>query len=265
VCDLSGIRQQGSRTPIAKPGVTMTLEDPFVRVLLAFVTSMSRSYDLTDMCYELCERTTEVLGVTGAGVAVADGGGRLSFVTATNERIVQIELVQEQNQEGPCVTAFEHQRVVVLEDIQSVEQWPYYKAAANQLHLRSVMGFPLSFDKKRLGAFNVYHHDPRKWTDEEIRIASSMAEMATAYLTRATELQQVREVNDQLQKALDSRVIIEQAKGLLAGERGVDVDKAFEILRAHARNNSILLKDVATAVVRMGLRIPDKSVPDSPA
>ena len=162
------------------------------------------------------------------------------------------------------MTAFRSQRPVIIEDIQSVEQWPSYKAAADQLHLRAVMGFPLSFDSKRLGALNIYHQEPRSWTDDEIKTSTILAEMATAYLVRASELQQVRQVNQQLQNALESRIVIEQAKGLLAGERGVDLDKAFEILRSHARHNSILLKDVATAVVKMGLRIPDRSPPDSP-
>ena len=242
----------------------MPLEDPFVRVLLSFVSAMSRTYDLTDMYYELCEKATEVLGVTGAGVAVADESGKLRFVTGTSDQIVQMEKVQEENQEGPCMTAFQQQRPVMIEDIQEVEQWLGYKAAARQLHVRSVMGFPLSFDSKRLGALNIYHQEPRSWTEKDVRICSALAEMATAYLVRASELQQVRQVNQQLQNALESRIVIEQAKGLLAGERGVDLDKAFEILRAHARHNSILLKDVATAVVKMGLRIPDRSPPDSP-
>ena len=242
----------------------MPLEDPFVRVLLSFVSAMSRTYDLTDIYYELCDKATELLGVTGAGVALADESGNLRFLTATSEQIVQMEKVQEQNQEGPCVKAFQTQRPVMIEDIQELDQWLGYKATARQFHVRSVMGFPLTFDSKRLGALNIYHQAPRSWTPDEIRTASTLAEMATAYLMRARELQQVRQVNQQLQNALDSRIVIEQAKGLLAGERGVDIDKAFEILRAHARNNNLLLKDVATAVVKMGLRIPDRGSSDSP-
>lgn len=106
----------------------------------------------------------------------------------------------------------------------------------------------------RLGVLNLYHDHPHDWTDDELEVAELLAYMATAYVANAARLDQVRHTAEQLQEALDSRVIIEQAKGILAGERGITVDEAFAVLRSHARTNNVSLRAVANAVVNLRLR-----------
>jgi GAF domain-containing protein len=231
--------------------------DLFVQALRSFASTMAHSYDRTEMCYELCDRTAEVVAAAGAGVAVADEAGTLKFVTATSDRIVGMELTQEETQQGPCVEAFESQEPVAIDDLATVEKWPGYLAAAEASGLRAVVGFPLSLDSRRLGALNVYDETPRKWSEEDLATISVFADMATAYLVRVSELQEATRLSDQLQGALDSRVIIEQAKGMVANQLDVGVDQAFQILRRHARNNHLRLPELADAVVNMGLRLPE--------
>lgn len=237
----------------------MPEKSAFVDVLQSFVSSMAHSYDRVEMCYQLCDHTVDVLGVAGAGVAVIDQDQQLRFVTATNENIIAIEETQESEQQGPCVEAFRTQTIVSIEEIQALDRWPVYKSVAADLGLRSVLGVPLSTNTQHLGAFNVYHDEVRAWTSDELAIARVLSDMATAYLVRTSELSEARRVTEQLQGALDSRVVIEQAKGILAGAKGITVDEAFELLRAHARNNNLPLAELAGAVVNMGLQIPGPS------
>ena len=101
---------------------------------------------------------------------------------------------------------------------------------------------------------NIYEDEPRDWTPEDIAAASVLADMATSYIVHASELAKAQRINEQLQQALTSRIVIEQAKGIVAGERGLRVDDAFELLRKHSRRNNASLGSVADAVVRLGLR-----------
>jgi GAF domain-containing protein len=227
--------------------------DVLLQALKSFVVSMKTSYDINEISFELSTRVAEALGVSGAGVSVADASGWLRFVTGTDERIIEIEKAQEVDQKGPCVSAFEAQRPLAISDIQDVEDWPTYKTVADQLGLRAVVGYPIG---ERLGAINVYHEDHRVWSDSDLDTIGVFSDMATASLVRMTELLEARQLADQLQHALDSRVIIEQAKGVLARQYDISVDEAFDRLRRHSRVNNIKLVEICSAVVNMKLEIP---------
>jgi GAF domain-containing protein len=234
----------------------MANQDLLLQALKSFAVAMGGSYDINEMAYELSFRVAEALGVAGAGVSIADAGGELKFVTATDERIVKIEQAQEQAQEGPCVTAYLTQQPVAISDIQDVQDWAAYATTAEQLDLQAVVGYPMSYDSERLGALNIYHDQRRDWADEDLDIIGVFANMATAYLVRVTELAESRQLAKQLQEALDSRVVIEQAKGILAAEYQITVDEAFQRLRQHSQDNNLKLTEVCNAVVNMKLRFP---------
>jgi GAF domain-containing protein len=227
--------------------------DLLLQALKSFVASMKESYEINEMSYELSSRIAEALGVAGAGVSVADASGQLRFVTGTDERIIQIEQAQELAQEGPCVSAFESQRPIAIPDIQAVNDWPAYTTAADRLDLHAVVGYPLG---ESLGALNIYHDRHREWSEEDLDVIDVFSNMATAYLVRVTELLEAKQLADQLQHALDNRVIIEQAKGVLAREHNIPVDEAFDRLRRHSQKNNIKLVEVCDAVVNMKLEIP---------
>jgi GAF domain-containing protein len=234
----------------------MADQNLLLQALRAFAATMRQSYDITEMCYELSDQTVNVLGATGAGVSVLGDAGQLRFVTATDETIVAMELVQETTQTGPCVLAFSSQQPVAVSDIAERDEWPAYSAQAAEMDLNAVVGFPLAHNGTAVGALNVYNHEVREWTEEDLDVIAVFADMATAYLVRTAELSEARELAGQLQEALDTRVIIEQAKGILAGEQNISVDAAFERLRNQSRRTNVRLSEVCRAVVEMGLRIP---------
>jgi GAF domain-containing protein len=231
--------------------------DLLLQALRNFASAMGMSYDIIEMSYQLGDRVTEALEVVGVGVSVADRDGNLKFVTASNEQIVALGEFQEKNQVGPCVAAFANQEPVIVEDIEEADYWPGYKEIATELGLRAAVGYPLSYNGARLGALNVYAAEPRKWKDDDIDVLGVFADMATAYLVRTAELAESRELANQLHGALDSRVLIEQAKGVLANEHGISVDEAFGRLRRHSQNRNMKLVEVCRQVVNDGLRIPE--------
>lgn len=109
-------------------------------------------------------------------------------------------------------------------------------------------------DSRALGALNLYADQPRQWSDDDLAAARVLADMATSYIVNASELERAQRTAEQLQEALDSRIVIEQAKGILAADGRLEMDQAYQVLRRHARNHSASLRSVAEAVVNLGLR-----------
>jgi GAF domain-containing protein len=176
-------------------------------------------------------------------------------VTAVNQAVIQLEELQEQFQEGPCVEAFRTGKVVAIEDIGAVTgRWETYRRRASDLGFAAVAAIPMTVDSEVLGAVNLYSHSQRLWTDDDVAAARVLADMATSYIINASELEQAQRTAEQLQEAFESRVSIEQAKGILAADGRVDMDQAFELLRRHARSHNASLRSVAEAVVNLGLR-----------
>jgi GAF domain-containing protein len=217
---------------------------------------MGGSYDVTEMCYGLSTTVTEILGAGGAGVSVTDRDGNLKFVTATSQPILEIEQVQEETQDGPCVAAFTTRQAVVVSDISARSEWTTYVETARRLGLSAVVGFPLAHGDASVGAMNIYSFQPREWSEDDLDILQVIADMATAYLSRTSELAETKQLADQLQRALNSRIVIEQAKGIVASQKGITVDEAFQLIRAHSRTTRSRLSDVASSVVK-GLRLPE--------
>ena len=245
--------------PSLQPEEQIGTTEPLTKALRSFVASMTRGYDLSEMCLQLCEHSVEVLGAHGAGVSVADEEGALRYVTATDASATHVERVQERFQDGPCKTAYKTQEVVVVQDIEEETAWPQYRVAAMEVGYSSVLGIPLRSGEHALGALNVYHLGTRAWDEGDLDMASVLADMATAYLSRASELEQAHKLTAQLQAALDSRVVIEQAKGMIASELQIDVDDAFELLRDHARSNGARLSDLAQDVIERKLTAAELS------
>ena len=236
----------------------MADQKSLLKSLKTFAHSMGGSYDISEMSYQLSDSIAEALPADGAGVSVASEDSRLLFITATDERIVEIEKVQEKTQDGPCVDAFRKNSPVGVSDVDTDPRWPEYSRAASNAGIRAVVGYPLAYDGRPIGSIDVYGLEPREWTDENLDVLGVFADMATAYLVRMSELTEARRLGEQLQSALDSRVLIEQAKGLLAGDLNIGVDRAFELLRAHARNHNMKLAELCDSIVNDGVRLPQQ-------
>lgn len=228
----------------------------YLRTLSEFTRTLVTSYDVETVFGELTSRVTALLQLAGTGVTLARKG-RLEFVTAAPAELVDLERAQMENQAGPCVVAYQSGRIEAIADIETCsERWPEYCAVAKQVGVRAVAGIPMQLEQQNVGAINLYDSGNRNWSDRDLAAATVMANMATAYLINASMFDKQKRLAEQLQRALDSRVVIEQAKGVLANEHGISVDEAFERIRRHARTHSATVHAVAEAVVQVGLR-PD--------
>lgn len=223
------------------------------QALIGFARTLAGGYDVSDVLHDLPDRVSSVLNIAGAGVSVRDGGA-IRFVTVDHEAIVALERVAEKHDQGPCVDATRTgQQVLVSRLADHAARWPDYAAKAAELGIVAVAAIPMR-NAARIGALDLFDTSEHDWSPEEVDIADVFADIATAYVLHASDLERDRRTIEQLQHALDSRVIIEQAKGILAGERKISIDQAFALLRKHANDRNATLRAVAEAVVHLGLR-----------
>lgn len=221
--------------------------------LSEFARTLVGRFAVSEVLHDLSRRVVGVLELDGAGVSLHDGT-RLRFVTALDERTAGLEQVQEREQLGPCVDAWRSGEVVAVQEVAHVRRWGAYRDAAVAAGVVAVAGLPMHRDGEPIGALDLYCGGRRPWDDDDIAAARLLADVATSYVVNASELDRQRRLAEQLQAALDSRVIIEQAKGMLAADRGIGVDDAFDRLRRQARNTNATLRAVADALVNHGLR-----------
>jgi GAF domain-containing protein len=227
----------------------------FLQTLSRFAGVLPARYDLEATLSELTESVTAVLGLSGSGVTMAEEG-RLRFVTAVSQASGELERNQEKWQAGPCRDAFDNGEVVRVTDVREESaRWPEFAETANRLNVAGVAGIPMRLADKIIGALNLYSPEPREWSDADIAVAGVLADVATSYVVNASKLRQQEQLSEQLQEALESRVVIEQAKGITAQQRTVTVDQAYQRMRRHARTNNASLRVVAEAIVAVGLQV----------
>lgn len=232
-------------------------EEMLTSVLSEFAHTLTGHYDVSEVLYRLAEHVVAILDVAGTGVSLTDLQGRLRPVTGINELTVRLEAAEERFQEGPCVDAFRDNIVVRVDNLDDeAASWPRWGIEARERGIHAVLGLPLRVRDVALGAVNIYSGQPRVWRDADVRVAQVLSDMAASYVANASELAESRRTTEQLKEALDSRIVIEQAKGVLATELKCTVDQAFLVLRDHSRSKGASLRSVAHAVVHLGLRPP---------
>jgi GAF domain-containing protein len=227
----------------------------FLQTLSRFAVVLPVRYDLEAALSELTESVTAVLGLCGSGVTMAEEG-HLRFVTAVSQASRELERNQEEQQAGPCREAYETGAVVRVTDVRKESaRWPEFSATATRLSVAGVAGIPMRLADQIIGALNLYSPEPREWSDVDIAVAGVLADVATSYVVNASKLRQQEQLSEQLQEALESRVVIEQAKGITAYKNAVTIDQAYQLMRRHARNNNASLRLVAEAIVAVGLQV----------
>ena len=217
-----------------------------------FAKALTSGYGIGDVLHNLTWEIGEVLNLTGAGVTLVHDGQQ-RFVTAAVDAIADIERAQEHWQKGPCIDAVASAAPVAVPDIaagDASKRWPDYTIAAKTAGIQAVAGIPMLAEEVAIGAVNLYDSQPRDWSAEDLRVASVFASIATGYLAHASAAQQQQRTSEQLQQALNTRLIIEQAKGVLATTRETTVDDAFDRLRKYAREHNARIHDVARGVVK---------------
>lgn len=226
----------------------MTDYSSLVDAFADYARTITGRYEIGDVLYRLTDQVVEILPVDGAGVSLGEGD-QLQFVTATDERVVHVEQRQISAGQGPCHDAFTTGQQVVATDLREEHRWPDYVPLALEQGCQAVAGIPMLAADQRIGALNLYSHAPRAWNDDALDIAQILADMASGYIVNARVLSEAARTTQQLQHALESRIIVEQAKGILAERHGVDPATAFDFLRKHARAENTKVHDIARAIV----------------
>jgi transcriptional regulator with GAF, ATPase, and Fis domain len=222
------------------------LSDTFVEL----ADTMVADFDVIDFLHLLTSRSVALLEVSAAGVMLVDPRGELRVAAASTEAAGLIELFQIQNDQGPCLECFRTGRPITVADLTGPGQrWPRFAAAATQAGFRAVEALPMRLRDQVIGALNLFGAEPGTLSPAALRIGQALADVATIGLLQERNVRRNETVAEQLQAALNSRVVIEQAKGKLAERLGLDMDRAFALLRDYARNSNQRLTDVARRFV----------------
>src|SRR5512132_3666065 len=207
-------------------------------------------FDVVDFLHRVTVRCAGVLGVSAAGVLLTDQRGALRVVAASTEQTRLLELLQSQTDQGPCPECFHAGRPVAVADLSSAaSRWPRFVAQARRSGFASVHALPMRLHSTVIGALNLFGNRPGPLADDTIRLGQAMADVATIGLLQARAIRDRETLAEQLQTALNSRVVIEQAKGVIAERRHLDMDASFTLLRGTARTGNRRLSELARAVV----------------
>lgn len=216
--------------------------------LREFTATILNPFDLHELLHRLLGHTTAVTDSDGAGIMLAGDGG-LGFASASDDRIVQLEILQDRIETGACHEAFSTNQLVIVDDLAVTDRWPPYRRRALEFGFRSVIGVPLNACGQTIGVLDIYRHAPGPWSPSHIEAAEILAGMGAGYVLHATEIRAQHDLADQLQSALVSRDTIGQAKGILMARHNVDADRAFSMLRELSERENLQLRDVANQVV----------------
>jgi GAF domain-containing protein len=231
-------------------GTAMARESLLIATLVELADNLVDDFDVIDVLTMLSLRCVDAIDVDAAGVMLSSPGGELQFIASSSESMRVLELLQIQANEGPCVDCFISGQAIInhalsLDDI----RWPNFSPRAIAQGFHSVHCLPMRLRGRTIGALNFFRTAQGSLTAEDVVVAQGLADVATiAILQHRTSLD-ARTLNSQLSNALDSRIIIEQAKGKVSQAANCDMDQAFARLRTHARNHNMGLTAVAKLVV----------------
>ena len=228
----------------------MTRESDVVRSLVEMADTLVEDYDVVDLLTRLADRCVSLLGVSAAGVMLASPAGKLGLVASSSEAMRLLELFELQAQEGPCLDAFRTGAPIEHEDLQAGSgRWPSFSAAALEAGFRSAAALPLRLREATLGALNLLSVTNAPMDEADLIVARAFADLAALSIVQHRASAEAQRLNEQLSEALTSRIVIEQAKGVIAERAGTSLAEAFSRLRAYARNHNLRLTDVAQAAI----------------
>jgi transcriptional regulator with GAF, ATPase, and Fis domain len=220
--------------------------DLLSETFIELADTMVADFDVIDFLHMLTDRSVRLLAASAAGVMLADPRGELRVAAASSEEAELLELFQLQNDQGPCLECFRTGRPVTASDLtDQASRWPRFAQAAERAGFATVEALPMRLRDQVIGALNLFRADPGPFEAADLRIAQALADVATIGLVHERNVRRRDTVAEQLQAALNSRVVIEQAKGKLAERLSIDMDRAFSRLRDYARVSNLRLTDVA--------------------
>lgn len=224
-------------------------EIQLAEVFVEMADTLVDDFDMMDFLHLLTERCVQLLGVSAAGLLLADGQGTLQVVAASSERTRLLELFQLQTDQGPCVECFRSGQPVLVADLPSAGRWPHFAAAAAEIGFAAVCALPMRLRTEVVGALNLFDVTAAELEPAKVRVGQALADVATIGLLQHRAIRDRDVLTTQLQTALNTRVLIEQAKGVLAERLQLDVSAAFTVLRGEARRRNLRLSELAHAIV----------------
>lgn len=228
----------------------MPRETTLARTFVELADSLVADFDVVELLTLLADRCVEVLDVAAAGLMLAAPDGELRVMASSSEAMRTLELFEVQAQEGPCPDCFRTGQPVVNEQLATAgSRWPRFAVEALAAGFCSVDALPLRLRGTVIGALNLFHLHPGEMPQADVDAAQALADIATIGILQHRASLEAQVVNEQLNHALVSRIVIEQAKGMVAERAEVEMDQAFALLRTHARARNLRLVDLARDVI----------------
>jgi GAF domain-containing protein len=238
----------------------MSREESLVRSLVEMADILVDDYDVVELLTGLADRCVHLLDVAAAGVMLASPEGELRLVASSSEAMRVLEVFELQAKEGPCLDAYRTgERVEHEHLLAGAGRWPRFATVALEAGFRSASALPLRLRDKTIGAMNLFHAEQTPMDERDVIVARAFADLATISVLQHRAATETHRINEQLVGALSSRVVIEQAKGVISERDRVDLAEAFNRLRNYARNNNLRLTAVAQAAIDGTLFVGDES------
>lgn len=230
--------------------MTMIAPDRLARVFVEMADTLVDEFDLIEFLQMVTLKASDLVGARAAGLLLGDSRGRLQLMAASDERAELVELFQVQNLEGPCQDCYSQGEAVVNADLaEAADRWPGFAPLAVSAGFTSVHAFPLRLRRQVLGALNLFGGEAGQLSVEDAGVVQGLADIASIGLLNERAIRRGEVLTEQLQSALNSRIVIEQAKGALAQIHDESPDEAFARLRDYCRRNQRRLGEVAREVV----------------
>lgn len=228
----------------------MTRETTLTRTLVELADTLVDDFDVVDLLTLLADRCVTLLDVQAAGIMLAGPDGQLRVLASSSEAMRILEVFEIQAQEGPCFDSYRTGQPVVNQDLDEGNgRWPRFSAEAIRAGFHSAHALPMRLRGTVIGALNLFRTGTGEMGTEDLAVAQAFADVATIAILQERAASEAQTLAQQLSHALNSRVLLEQAKGMVAERLGLDMERSFARLRNHARNHNLRLADVAQSVI----------------
>jgi GAF domain-containing protein len=227
----------------------VTRERQLAVTFIQLADTLVSDYDLLSFLDLLVERSMAVVGADAGGVLLSDGNGKLRPLVSSDETTRMLELFELQSDEGPCIESYRRNQQVVENDLARSARWPRFRTVALESGYRSALAIPMRLRGDVIGALNLFGDGAGPVERADVDAAQAFADIATIGILQQRAVSDARQLSGQLQTALNSRVVLEQAKGIVAERAQMDIGDAYQVLRWYARNHNRFLRDVAAEVV----------------
>lgn len=227
-----------------------TREDRLLQTVATLADSLVDDFDVVDLLQLLVEHCADLFDAVAAGILLVDRNGVLEVIASTSERSEFVEMMQLRAGEGPCVEAVQRGQVVSVEDLRDVaDRWPKFAADARRSGFASLHAIPMRLRDSIIGSLNLFRDRAGRLNEPDAIAAKALADIATISILQQRLVEESLLTQGQLQRALDSRVVIEQAKGFIAQRHDLDMDAAFQLIRGYSRSTQTRLSVVAGDII----------------